>query len=171
MHRVVSLTQTSKDLTPMKKILHVFFLLMLATTLTAIQANGQGQAEQEVQKLERQWLDAYEKHDSAAMDKIVANDWMGTFPDGRVQTKESVMKLVKSPRPPEMPSPKFYTEEVKARAYGDTVILTGRIITEWPGGNKQTARYTDTWVKRNGSWQVVASHMSGGDGPRQRPSQ
>ena len=154
----------------MKKILHVFVLLLAATTLPAIQAIGQGQPEQEVKKVERQWLDAYEKHDAAAMDKIVANDWTGTFPDGSVQTKESVMKLVMHPRPPEMPGPKFSSEDVKAKVYGDTVILTGRIITEWPSGSRQQARYTDTYVKRNGAWQVVASHMSG-DGPRQRAAQ
>lgn len=154
----------------MKKLLHVF-VLIAATTLAGIQANAQqdqGQAE-EVKKVERQWLDAYEKHDSAAMDKIVANDFTGTLPDGSVQTK-SVMRLVKNPRPPDMPAPKFYSQEVKAHVYGDTVVLTGKIITEWPGGNKQQARYTDTYVKRNGSWQVVASHTSG-EGPRQRQSQ
>jgi ketosteroid isomerase-like protein len=156
----------------MKKILHVLVLIMAATTLAAIPANGQDQSqvEQEVKKVERQWLDAYEKHDSATMDKVVANDWTGTFPDGSVQTKDLVMRMVKRPRPPEMPGPKFSSEDVKARVYGDTVILTGRIITTWPSGSKQEARYTDTYVKRNGNWQVVASHMSG-DGPRQRQSQ
>ena len=154
----------------MKKFLPVFLLLLVVTALSAVQAHAQDQAPaDEVKKIERQWLDAYEKHDSAAMDKIVASDWTGTFPDGGVQTKDTVMRMVKSPRPPEMPGPKFHTEDVKARVYGDTVILTGRIITDWPGGGKQEARYTDTYVKRNGSWQVVASHMSG-DGPRQKPA-
>jgi len=157
----------------MKKILHVFVLLVAATTLPAIQAIGQqdqGQPEQEVKKVERQWLDAYEQHDAAAMNKIVANDWTGTFPDGSVQTKENVMKLVMHPRPPEMPGPKFSSEDVKARVYGDTVILTGRIITSWPSGSRQQSRYTDIYVKRNGAWQVVASHMSG-DAPKQRAAQ
>src|SRR5215211_514511 len=154
----------------MKKILSVFVLLVAATTLPAIGQRDQGQPEQEVKKVERQWLDAYEQHDAAAMNKIVANDWTGTFPDGSVQTKENVMKLVMHPRPPEMPGPKFTSEDVKARVYGDTVILTGRIITSWPSGSQQQARYTDIYVKRNGAWQVVASHMSG-DAPRQRAAQ
>ncbi|HEU4794394.1 MAG TPA: nuclear transport factor 2 family protein [Pyrinomonadaceae bacterium] len=155
----------------MKRVLHVFLFFIAATSVAGIQAYAQDQnpAAQEVKKVEREWLDAYEKHDSAAMDKIVASDWTGTFPDGTVQTKENVMQLVRKPRREGMPAPKFFSEEVKARVYGDTVILTGRIITEWPGGSKQTARYTDIYVKRNGSWQVVASHMSG-DAPRARPS-
>ncbi|HEX5832502.1 MAG TPA: nuclear transport factor 2 family protein [Pyrinomonadaceae bacterium] len=154
----------------MKRLLHVFLSFIVLTSVAGIQGNAQdqNQAEQEVKKVEREWLDAYEKHDSAAMDKIVASDWTGTFPDGTVQTKQNVMQLVRKPRREGMPAPKFYSEEVKARVYGDTVILTGRIITEWPGGNKQISRYTDTYVKRNGNWQVVASHMSG-DSPRAKP--
>lgn len=146
----------------MKKILHVLVLFIAATTLAGVQANGQAQsqAEQEVRKLEREWLDAYEKHDPVAMDRIVASDFMITYPEGGTQTKQGVMKLVASPRKEGRPAPKFSTEDTKARVYGDTVVLTGRIVTLWPSGNKQLARYTDTYVKRNGAWQVVASHLS-----------
>jgi len=44
------------------------------------------------------------------------------------------------------------------------VILTGRVVTEYQRDGQTTSkeeqRYTDTWVKRNGRWQVVASHLS-----------
>ena len=33
-------------------------------------------AEEEVRKLERQWLDAYEQHDAEAMERIVADDFI-----------------------------------------------------------------------------------------------
>ncbi len=52
---------------------------------------------------------------------------------------------------------------MQARVYGDTVILIGRVVTEWQQNGqlmKEQARYTDTYVKRNGRWQVVASHLS-----------
>lgn len=59
---------------------------------------------------------------------------------------------------------KFYTEGVQARIYGDTVILTGRVIAEYQRDGKtmgkEQQRYTDTYVKRQGRWQVVASHLS-----------
>ena len=150
----------------MKKLLSVCLLLTALMSPAGRQVNGHqeqnNKAEQEVRKVERQWLDAYEQHDAVAMDKIVASDWMITYPDGSTSTKEQVMQLVKSPRREGMPAPKFYSEEVQARAFGDTVILTGRIVTQWPGGdgNKEQSRYTDTYVKRDGNWQVVASHMS-----------
>lgn len=158
----------------MKKLFNVCLLLTAMMSLAGFQVNGQqeqkSKAEQEVRALERQWLDAYEQHDAAAMDRIVASDWMITYPDGGTQTKEQIMKFIKSPRKPGMPGPKFFSEDVQARVYGDTVILTGRIVTQWPGGdsNKEQSRYTDTYVKRDGTWQVVASHMSN-EAPRKKP--
>jgi hypothetical protein len=49
------------------------------------------------------------------------------------------------------------------QAYGDMVILIGRVVTEYERVGKavkEQSRYTDTYVQRNGRWQVVASHLS-----------
>jgi hypothetical protein len=58
---------------------------------------------------------------------------------------------------------------VQAKVYGDTVILIGVVISEWfRDGNsagKSAMSYTDTYIKRNGKWQVVASHLSGSKKP------
>lgn len=133
---------------------------------------AQENAAQTVQKLERAWLDAYEQHDEKAMAAIVADDFTITFPDGSMQTKPQIIASLKTAPGSTRPTPKFHTEDVQARAYGDTVILIGRVITEYQRNgqtmSKEQQRYTDTYVKRNGRWQVVASHLSN-DTPRQRP--
>lgn len=123
----------------------------------------------DVRQLERRWLDAYERLDDKAMDTIVADDFTITFPDGTMQNKTQVIASLK-PRTGASPTTsKFQTEEVQARVYGDTVILTGVVISEWfrdgKSAGKQAMRYTDTYVKRNGKWQVVASHLSGSRKP------
>jgi uncharacterized protein (TIGR02246 family) len=125
---------------------------------------AQENAAEAVRKLERAWLDAYEQHDAKAMDEIVADDFTITFPDGSMQTKAQIMTSLKSPRPAAGPSIKFHTEQVQARAYGDTVVLVGMVATEYQREGKTMSetkqRYTDTYVRRNGRWQVVASHLS-----------
>lgn len=125
---------------------------------------AQNDPRQDVQKLERAWLDAYEQHDTKAMDAIVADDFTITFPNGGVQTKPQIIASLKSPRPADGRSMKFRTEQVQARAYGDVVILVGIVVTEYLRDGKTASesrqRYTDTYVKRNGRWQVVASHLS-----------
>jgi ketosteroid isomerase-like protein len=132
-----------------------------------------GGAEQEVRKLERAWLDAYEQSDAKAMGAIVADDFTITFPDGSMQTKPQIMEMIKRPRGPASPAPRFYTEDVRSRAYGDTVILMGRVISEYAREGKtvkDASRYTDTYVKRGGRWQVVASHLSNDARPQSSPA-
>jgi uncharacterized protein (TIGR02246 family) len=133
---------------------------------------GAGTAEAEVRKLEREWLDAYEKRDAAAMDRIVADDFTITFPNGAVQTKAQLMAGIKRPRKEGQPAPRFFTEDVRARAYGDTVVLIGKVVTEVTRDGKavrEESRYTDTYVKRGGRWQVVASHLSNVPPARKEP--
>jgi uncharacterized protein (TIGR02246 family) len=121
------------------------------------------QSEQEVRKLEREWLDAYEQHDAAAMDRILADDFKLTQSGGVVQTKADILTVLKAERDPRRPEAKFSTADVQSRVEGDTVILTGRFIQRMErDGRTRTmeARYTDTYVKRQGRWRVVASQLT-----------
>ena len=148
-------------------------LIVLTLIVGAGQVVAQDEAGEAAQKLERAWLDAYEQHDEKAMDAIVADGFTITFPDGSRQTKAQIIASLKRPRREGGPVMKFSTEEVQARVYGDTVILIGRVITEYQRGGQTTSkeqqRYTDTYVKRNGRWQVVASHLSS-DASKQKPN-
>ena len=138
-------------------------LILLTLSLTVAVAFPQESPADAVQKLERAWLDAYEQHDEKAMNAIVADDFTITFPKGSMQSKAQILASLKGPRPAGR-SIKFHTEDVQARVYGDTVILIGRVVTEYQRdgqtASKEEQRYTDTYVKRNGRWQVVASHLS-----------
>ncbi len=148
-------------------------LLALTLLVSCGYTAAQDNTAQAVQKLERAWLDAYEQHDEKAMTAIVADDFTITFPDGSMQTKARIIASLKASPGMPQPSMKFHTEDVQARVYGDTVILTGRVVSEWQRegqpASKEQQRYTDTYVKRNGRWQVVASHLSN-DTPRQKPN-
>ena len=141
-------------------MMSVALVLLSASMMNAQKTQVPTQAEQDVRNLERSWLDAYEKRDVAAMTAIVADDFTITFADGSMQTKQQILESLKRPGGS---TSKFTTENVQSRVYGDTVILTGLVISEWKQNDKpmtDRSRYTDTYVKRNGKWQVVASHLS-----------
>jgi ketosteroid isomerase-like protein len=147
----------------------VIVLVMLIVTSCAVSPARQAQqpklskAEEEVRRLEREWLDAYEQHDGGAMERIVADDFTITFPNGAVQTKPQLMAMVRAPRRAGQPRMRFRTEDVRSRAYGGTVILIGRVVTEYERDGqavREQSRYTDTYVLRGGRWQVAASHLS-----------
>jgi len=139
----------------------ILALLLVSNYSIALAQDGPAQ---EVRRLERAWLDAYEQRDEKAMNAIVADDFTITFPDGSQQTKPQIMASLKGPRSTGRPVPHFYTENVQARVYGDTVILSGRVVMEYRRDgqviSKEQQRYTDTYVKLKGSWRVVGSHLS-----------
>ena len=147
----------------MKKAILTAVSFLSMTFILAVTAAAQpavSEADKSVRKLERSWLDAYEQRNVESMTAIVADDFAITFPDGSMQTKPQIIESLKRPGGTAM---KFKTESVQSRVYGDTVILIGIVISEWQQGDKpmtDRSRYTDTYVKRNGKWQVVASHLS-----------
>jgi len=148
---------TSKLLTTLTFPLVV---LIVGFTMHAQPKTNTDRSQDEVRKLERAWLDAYEKKDVDAMNAIVADDFTITFGDGSMQTKPQIIDSLKRPGGSSM---KFFTENVQSRSYGNTVVLVGIVVSEWmQNGEKKSdkSRYTDTYVRRNGRWQVVASHLS-----------
>ena len=144
-------------------------LSLLILSLAAVHGRAEdasadrSKAEQEVRQTERAWLDAYEKFDAEAMDRIVGDDFAITFPNGKMQTKEQLLKMIRGPKPPSAGPMRLFTEDVQARVYGSTVILRGRVITEMQKDgqpHRDESRYTDVYVQTDGRWQVVASHLS-----------
>jgi ketosteroid isomerase-like protein len=120
-------------------------------------------AEQQVRKLEREWLDAYEQHDAVAMERILADEFTITFGNGQTQTKAQVVESVKTREKSASPPSKFATEAVQARIQGDTVVLTGHLVQKSErGGEAMTMHfsYTDTYTQRNGRWQVISSRLA-----------
>jgi uncharacterized protein (TIGR02246 family) len=139
-------------------------VLFACSSTHAADAKTPSPAEQSVRALERAWLDAYEQLDTVAMARIVADDFLITFPDGSTQTKAQILRAQRSQR--SRPGPyttRFHTENTTSRAYGKTVVLTGIVVTVWQRDGKPVedrSTYTDTYVERDGKWQVVASHLS-----------
>jgi len=159
-----------------RRVIALALLIVAACGVTPARQAAQTQltkAEEEVRRLERQWLDAYEQNDAGAMERIVADGFTITFPNGAMQTKPQLMSMIKAPRRPGQPRMKFRTEGVESRAYGDTVILTGRVVSEYERDGKtvtEQSRYTDTYVRGGGRWQVVASHLSNVEEPKRPPA-
>jgi ketosteroid isomerase-like protein len=119
--------------------------------------------EQQVRKLEREWLDAYEQHDAVAMERILADEFTITYGNGQTQSKAQVVESVKTREKSASPPTKFATEAVQARIEGDTVVLTGHLVQKSDrGGETMTMQfsYADTYARRNGRWQVIASRLT-----------
>ena len=118
--------------------------------------------EQALSRLEDEWLGLYLRGDKATFDRIVADDFTGTDESAKVRNKAQERELIQAP--PASIKTSLTNEDVRVRIYGDAAIVTGRIVVK-PQLSGQAeisfqSRFTDTFLKRQERWQVVARHYS-----------
>lgn len=118
--------------------------------------------ERELRRLEDEWLGSYLRGDRATFDRIVTDDFTGTDESARVRNKAEERELIQPP--PASIKSSLTNEDVRVRIYGDAAIVTGRIVvkTQLPDQPEIgfQSRFTDTFLKRQGRWQVAARHYS-----------
>ena len=145
-------------------------LILAALTLTfAANTNSQtkketpqhgNKDEQAVLQALHQWVDALQRNDVAAVERIVADDYIITTAEGTVLNKEQDTAPLKSG---EVKFETAATEDVKVRIFGKTAVVTG--IGRFKGTYKGrpftvNERFTDVYVKRRDRWQPVAAHST-----------
>lgn len=134
----------------MKNLFVVVVLLVISALVAYSQSNG----EQAILKLTRDWLAAEERHDRATLRRIIADDFQGTGPMGNTVFKEDVIPMEGS----QAGGLAVQVEDLKARMFGDTAVVTGRGVQK--AGEKRELRFTVVFAKRGESWQMVAGHLS-----------
>jgi Domain of unknown function (DUF4440)/Domain of unknown function (DUF3471) len=132
-----------------------FFILVLATSAIAAEP---AITEQELVRRTQELYDAIVPGDQTPWKKYFADDC--TFSDEKGRTFDKA-KLVADITPlPKGYSGAIKIENVISRIIGDTAILSyDSNETETIFGQNLRARYhvTDTWLRRNGQWQIIAS--------------
>lgn len=146
----------------MNRILFAVSLAVLVFGVAVlVEAQAEG-VEQELIKLENEWMEAAFKHDTASiekLDRMIADEFIMTY-DGSIFTKAQIFEFIKS-REEELLS--FVMDEWKVRVYGDAAVVMALNTFKTRLAGKETTdqnRFTDTWVKRDGRWQCVAAHNS-----------
>jgi len=104
---------------------------------------------------ERKWA-VLECEHSNVVSEALADDFVGTSPEGPIYTKKEA--LAEGP-PVKARDCKLLSTRV--RFYGpDLAILYGKETSTRTGANgkdfQRTLIWTDTWLKRNGKWQIIA---------------
>ena len=145
----------------MKKAWTLFLAIM---TLGAASL-GRGDArpaddETQLIQLERAWNQAEAANDPAAITSLFEETLVYVDYDGSLMNKTDYLRSVGSPA---AEPDHLYDEGMKAFIYGATGIVSG--IYRETGATKgkpytRRARFTDSWVKRNGQWKCVASQST-----------
>ena len=111
-------------------------------------------AEQELITLEREWMEAIQRKDLAALDRLVGPDYaytasgQGRWPRQRWMETVAVYDVHA-----------FTFLDIDVRVYGDVAVVLPHVRqTATVAGATRSGEFliTDVWVRRGDRWQVVA---------------
>ena len=133
--------------------LHIFYAIALATVVATPQTPPTDL--QTIIDGERAWGQAYVHGDVAAIDRLLADDFIGVDTRGKRYDKASVLTDVRT-------LPYTTSDDVTnivVRFHGDTAVAQGDEHEVGPAPEKQPLErvFTDTWVRLNGQWRIVAA--------------
>ena len=138
----------------LKRTISLGFVCLLACAFAREQ--DRREAERYIIESERAWAESVATGDSSVVERILADDFVGVDPKGNLYDKS---KMVSDTRD----APKYFVSnhanEIKVRFYSDSAVAQGDETWERRSGDSLRGRFiwTDTWVKRNGKWQIVVA--------------
>jgi ketosteroid isomerase-like protein len=148
----------------MKRLI-VFFAVLssaelwLSSARTLETRSDDSAVEQKVIQMERDWADAMMRNDPSVIERIEADDYayvMDGMKGGKPSDVEQAQKHAYAGT--------AELTDMHVRVFGDTAIVTGKAAlrdAKYMGKDVSgDYLFTDVFVKRNGRWQVVASHSN-----------
>jgi ketosteroid isomerase-like protein len=132
----------------------------LASCLLALPLVALAGPQDDFLKIDAAWNELRLKGDAAALAPLLAEDFMLTHSDGKVQYKaDYIGELATRTRT----NQGITNEDVKVRLYGTTAVVTGTSVQAGVSDGKPWSgkfRFTRVWVERSGKWNLVSSHSS-----------
>jgi ketosteroid isomerase-like protein len=135
----------------------VFLIVCVGATVIVGQAStlkAKNSSEEQVKQVERDWLAADGKGDAASLDRIIADDFIGTSFEGGLLYKADII--------PQGPGPGGFAGatpgQTNVRVFGDTAVLMGFVNTGGTQANQ--IRVALVFQKRSQAWQIVAAQLA-----------
>jgi ketosteroid isomerase-like protein len=135
--------------------------LCAAPFCAGLPKSAKQESRHEIDQLEDAWQNAMLKADIAALDSLLADDYMAITPNGTLQSKEQTLANMRSGA---TYFTSLQTSDRKVRFYGSTALVTSRsdVTGTTPGGDASGSyRYTRVYVKDDqGEWKIVSFEAS-----------
>lgn len=104
-----------------------------------------------VTALDRAWNEAYVQRKRERLREVLAEDWVGVFPNGATLTREALIAAA-APRDVEVTQT---FSDFALRVFGDTAVTTGWVEVV-AGDETVRQRFMRVYAKREGRWWAVA---------------
>jgi ketosteroid isomerase-like protein len=134
-------------------------IIELALVMTLGQGLDASTIARDLEQFEQRLAASWQAGDCAAWGAMLAPEWSVIHITGNVITKAQALEMCKAPR---TPNEQQVVDEISVRSFGDTAVVTGRttVITGGATATTLKLRFTDVFIRREGRWQVVASHAT-----------
>ncbi|HEY2468720.1 MAG TPA: nuclear transport factor 2 family protein [Terracidiphilus sp.] len=137
-----------------------FAVLLVGSSLIIAQSgeNESNRVTKEITRLEDRWLNAIQTADVAALDQIIADDFVRPAPAaGEFITKAQFLAYYRAQKPaPSTASTRI--ENLSVKDYGNTAIARGIVVNRDANGHILSRNlFTDVFVIRDGRWHAVSA--------------
>jgi ketosteroid isomerase-like protein len=116
--------------------------------------------EQALRKIQHDWAEARMKGDSSYTRGLEAENCTVVWPDGSIVSKREDLKSMSG----DIVFTEFKIDDLQVRLYGDTGIVVGQGTIRAHQGKENLLGgkfvWTDTFIKQDGAWKVVASQVT-----------
>jgi hypothetical protein len=140
--------------------LFCFAFIAVSLLLPAQERGNLSPDESLILTLERAWNVAEEHKDIRALDQLLSSTLAYTDYDDSFMNKAQFLASVKTAG---LDADQITNETANVQVYGASAIVTGIYHEKGLVKGKPVSRrgrFTDSWVKENGSWMCVASHST-----------
>ena len=113
-----------------------------------------------VRALEMKWTDSYRQHKIDILASLLAEDFVITVEDGTTFSKTGYITHSADSSVQVMVAE---LSDLKVHLHGNAAVVTGSYHEKGISNGKPYEyhdRLTDVWMKREGNWQVIASHYA-----------
>ncbi len=150
----------------MRTIFIVTIILVVSASLAAqqpaVHADSNAAAEAEIKALETKFADLIVRGDFDEYAKHLASDFLHTHDNGHLEGKDEWMESLRNIKR-RIIVMEMEPADVAIRIHGDTAVFNAEFtITVRDSGQVKSrrTRQTDTFVKRDGQWWLVAGQNS-----------
>ncbi|HTY43165.1 MAG TPA: nuclear transport factor 2 family protein [Thermoanaerobaculia bacterium] len=133
---------------------------LFAALVAAIAASASGaeppaaDPSAQIIRMERAWGECFVTGVPGPAKDFIADDFVGITSRGvRYEKPQALQDIAEA----KGRFKSMVVGDVSVRVYGDAAVARGTDSWEMTDGTKGAALWTDTWIRRNGTWQIVAA--------------
>lgn len=135
-------------------------LLSLASCAGRPEMEKESDVVKHIAQMEREFAEATLRRDVTALERNLADNFLGVDVNGQHLSKAEVLARAKSP---DIELTSLRHEDIRVRVFGDCAVATARTVVAGRYKGQETGGefpYMRVWVKREGRWLAVATQSS-----------